>query len=117
MVNNTNYDPLFNIDLYNSTSGKWTSKSFNTPRVYQSEATVGNFGFFAGGLALDNQPEGPTDMTSVYDLNSNSWSTLYLPEARSQFAATTVGNQAMFGGGVTIAGVITDTVNVFTLKA
>jgi len=120
-VNYTNYNPVFNVDMYNMTSDTWTSSNISTGRIYASAITVGNLAMFAGGAPLGYPPYSHADV-NIYDLETKSWSKMTLPLPRSQAAATSIGNQAMFGGGTIeipndVPGHITASVNVFTLKS
>ncbi len=47
--NNVGYDYLNDVDLYNSTSGTWSTAQLSVARAYLAATSVGNVAIFAGG--------------------------------------------------------------------
>jgi hypothetical protein len=51
------YDDTTNrLDIYDSTTGLWTTDSLSVPRSSLAATTVGNMAFFAGGRWSHNNP-------------------------------------------------------------
>lgn len=90
------------VDVYDSTTGAWTTHALSLPRVKPVGATVGNLTMFAGGATSLPTVSGVID---VYDASIGvpsdplAWSTALLPTPRSGFAATTLGTKVFFAGG------------------
>lgn len=94
------------VDIYNATSGTWTSASLNLWRYNLAAASAGGLAFFAGGGRFSNAIGNYAlySDVNVYDPATNSWSTMHLSQRRQWLAGTSVGSQVLFAGGSPIAG-------------
>jgi len=90
--NSTGYSDQ--VDMYNVTSGSWTTATLSVPRIDLAAASSGNLVFFAGGdeTTASNQVD-------IYNVSTGSWRTATLSQARYGLAATSVGSLVIFGGG------------------
>ena len=84
------------VDIYNSSTGQWSTATLSVPRGYLAATVVGTKAIFAGGRTNSGDPSNVVD---IYDSSTGQWSTAALSQARFQLAATTVGDLAMFAGG------------------
>jgi hypothetical protein len=86
------------VDIYNVTSGSWTTATLSIARHELAATSSGNLVFFGGGW---NQTGGttPYNQVDIYNISDNSWSTATLSQARAGLAATSVGNVILFAGG------------------
>jgi hypothetical protein len=77
------------IDIYNTTTGTWTTAELSTPRILPAgTCTLGNKVFFAGGYS---GPNSATSRIDMYDLLTNSWSQRELSQAGSYVTAIVQG--------------------------
>lgn len=75
------------VDVYNSSTGLWTTMELPTAGQYSS-TTAGGKVCFAGGNSVH-----------VYDVNSNAWSTKNLSQPRYLMTQVNVRGQLYFAGG------------------
>lgn len=98
-INGGFFNASSTVDIYDSSTGRWSTAKFSLNRTYFAATTVGNLAMFAGGL------EGPigrlpsSAVVDIYNASSGRWNTATLSQARYGIAATSVGNLAMFAGG------------------
>lgn len=89
--------PSDRVDLYNFTTGTWSTATLSVPRAFMAAVTVGNKAIFAGGTSAGNTQSNAVD---IYDYETGEWSTAQLSFPRS---FTTRGgaacNKAFFAGG------------------
>jgi len=102
-VNVTGYSDR--VDIYNVTSGIWTTATLSVPRGYLAAASAANLVFFAGGccpVLFGGGFDGTSisyKQVDIYNISERSWSTAKLSQERRWFAATSVRNLVLFGGG------------------
>jgi autotransporter-associated beta strand protein len=85
------------VDIYNTSTGTWSTATLSTARDNLAATSAGNQVFFAGGdpnNALD-----PSSVVDIYNTSTGTWSTAALSQARTFIAATSAGNQVFFAGG------------------
>jgi hypothetical protein len=89
------------VDVYNATSGLWTSTNLNIARAFHASATVGTKIYVAGGQRTAIL--GFTETVEVYDTETGVWTTLDqgLSQARGYLAAAVSGTKIFFAGGRT----------------
>jgi hypothetical protein len=102
--------PSDRVDIYNVTSGSWTTATLSIPRHDLATTSSQNLVFFGGG------EDGPTvyDRVDIYNTLNGSWSTATLSQPRVGLAATSVGNLVLFGGGYNSTGP-SNVVDVFNM--
>ncbi|MBK9526208.1 MAG: T9SS type A sorting domain-containing protein [Bacteroidetes bacterium] len=84
------------MDIYDNSTGLWTTANLSQARSALSSTAVGTKVFFAGGMI------GSSSYSSVVDIYDNStglWTTANLSQARSVLSATAVGTKVFFAGG------------------
>jgi len=108
------------VDIFNVTSGNWTTATLSYARASLAAATVGDVALFAGGGFFNKSSSGPiSNMVDIFNVSSGQWSTATLSSARSQISAVSVGGiMAVFAGGSTslTATVSVPTVDIFLLS-
>jgi len=85
------------VDIYNSSSGLWSTSSLSQERGYLAAATVAGLAIFAGGY---NDADYATPRVDMFNLTSRTWSTTTLSLARYGLSGVTAaGGVVMFAGG------------------
>ncbi len=84
------------VDIYNDSTGSWSSTTLSQSLLNMAATTVGNLAIFAGG----DTSTGLSGAVYIYNAGTGKWSTTALPQPVQLMAATTVGNLAIFAGGV-----------------
>jgi hypothetical protein len=84
------------VDIYNVTSGSWTTVTHSIPRYDLAATSSQNLVFFGGGWNVTATYYNRVD---IYNTLNRSWSTATLSIPRFALAATSVGNLVLFGGG------------------
>ena len=87
------------VDIYNTTSGIWSTTNMSQARTFLAATSAGNQVFFAGGCAPG--PNVITNVVDIYSTSAGTWSTASLSQARYGLSATSAGNQVFFAGGFT----------------
>ena len=88
------------VDLYNSTTGAWSTAVLSVARFGLAAASVGNEALFAGGYAGSSpQSFAVSNVVDLYSGITGLWSTAVLSVARYALTATSVGNVTLFAGG------------------
>jgi hypothetical protein len=86
------------VDLYNSTTGAWSTAQLSVARWWLAATSVGNVAVFAGGFtSAENNAN--SDAVDLYNITTGMWSTARLSLERGWLAAASVGNVAIFAGG------------------
>ena len=85
------------MDIYDASTGKWTTASLSQARYDPAATTVGTKVLFAGGSTAT----ATSSVVDIYDASTGQWSTASLSQARYALTATTAGNEAFFAGGAT----------------
>ena len=90
-------------DIYNTTSGRWTSRALAQSRYSYAIAAAGTHLLIAGGS--NSQPQYRTkrihtDVVDILDTSTGAWSTGALLVARETPRVTRLGNQVMFSHGL-----------------
>ena len=85
------------VDIYNFTTGIWSTDTLSQARMYASATTVGDMVLIAGGCIAMNDP---TNRVDIFNASDNSWSISNLSVPRSWFGnAAAVNGKAYFAGG------------------
>ncbi len=95
------------VDIYNSTTGFWTTARLSMGRGRLAAASVGNMIIVAGGYTIlpsSNPGFQASDAVDLYHCATRAWTTVQLSLARYDLAAASVGNVAIFAGGVLTGG-------------
>lgn len=98
------------VDVYDGTSGVWSTLTLSEPRGHLGAAAVGNEVLFAGGARDGFVPTATIDRFNAGTGTVNS--TEQLTVARHHFASVSIGGRAMFAGGFAASGP-SDVVDVF----
>lgn len=97
------------VDIYDVSSGVWTTARLSEARYNLAAAAVGNMIIFAGG-ATDNQISRTID---IYEVSNNTWTTAQLSKPILGFvSAAAAGNKILVSGWATDG---TGLVDIFTL--
>jgi predicted component of type VI protein secretion system len=90
-----NSGPSNAVDIFNVTSGTWSTAALSVARYYLAATSLPNVGvaIFAGGSV--------SSAVDIFNVTSGLWSTAALSVARYYFAATSLPNVgvAIFAGG------------------
>ena len=86
------------VDIYNTSTGSWSTASLSQARYDAAGASGGNKLVFAGGGTAVHVG---TNVVDIYNAQTNVWSTATLSQARGDMATLTVGEQMLFAGGDT----------------
>jgi hypothetical protein len=97
------------VDIYDASTGLWTSHNLSEPRGFLAATSVRNFAMFGGGLSGN----GISATVDTYDSTAQSWTQTSLSKERDSLAATSVGVYALFAGGYNNADLSVKTVDVF----
>ena len=97
------------VDLYDATTGVWSTASLSAPRHLIAGAAVGRRAFFAGGRFLG----AASAAVDVYDAGTGQWSATTMPHAQMDAAAVGLGTKLLVAGGSTQAP--TDRVQILDL--
>ena len=94
------------VDIYNSTTGLWTTARLSVGRGRLAAASVGSMIIFAGGYTINDSlnPYQASNVVDLYTCATRAWTTAQLSLARYDLAAASVGNVAIFAGGVLTGG-------------
>jgi hypothetical protein len=97
--------PDDSADLYDASTGAWSSAQLSQARWLMGAAVVGDRALLAGGATATfiGVPSGPSAAVDLYDATTGQWSTAALSAARWSPAATSAGGRALFAGGTTSA--------------
>ncbi len=87
------------VDIYDITTGSWSTATLSQPRWGMTAATLGNKVFFAGGTAILPSAVGLTTRVDVYDATTNAWSTMEMPHSGGSLASIGLGNKLFIAGG------------------
>ena len=83
------------VDIYNTSTGQWTTAALSVPRYGLTATTVGTDAIFAGGVASG----GLSNVVDIFNTATGKWSTATLSQSRSEISATSVDGNAIFAGG------------------
>jgi autotransporter-associated beta strand protein len=112
---NGDTDPSNVVDIYNTSTGVWSTATLSQARGYLSATSVGNQIFFAGGNA-GNYDTDPSNVVDIYNTSTGIWSTASLSQARASLSATSAGGDVLFGGGQTANG-FSNVVDIYNTSA
>jgi len=79
------------VDIYDATTGAWSSAKLAQPRMRARTAAVGSRLLIVGWHSV----EGIVESVEIYDSESDSWSFRPLPLGRGVFSLSTVGDQVL----------------------
>ncbi|MCP3919045.1 MAG: hypothetical protein GY711_26165 [bacterium] len=99
------------VDIYDSSTGQWTTSTLSHPRNDLAAASAGGRAFFAGGRDYTHPLIG-TERVDIYEPATNTWTTSSLSRRRWHIAATSVGDLVLFGGG-SITDTAASTVDIY----
>jgi hypothetical protein len=85
------------VDIYNETTGKWSTAALSEARAYLSAAAYGDDAFFAGGYY--DEAEDVSDVMDIYDAQSGTWSSTLMPQAHVLPGVAAVSGQVIVAGG------------------
>ena len=96
------------VDIYDISSGIWTTSQLSEARLKSGVAVLGNKIFFGGGMFPEQNAGGTwmiwnfmssrSSAVDIYDVSTASWSTAQLGRARCPAGASTA-NKVFFAGG------------------
>lgn len=89
-------NPSAYVDIYNASTGQWTTGALSAPRSALTGTSVSNLALFAGGFTTNGVPSNVVD---IYDDATGTWSTATLSVARPGLASVGLGGKAFFAGG------------------
>ncbi len=98
------------VDIYNNSTGTWSTANLSEARHQLAAASVGTKAFFAGGFSYEN---GYTSAVDIYDNATGMWTTASLSSPRASLTATSVGTKVFFAGGIGPGGVYSDVVDIY----
>ncbi|HRB39321.1 MAG TPA: T9SS type A sorting domain-containing protein, partial [Bacteroidia bacterium] len=90
-------------DIYDVTTGTWTTANLSVPRSRLAATSMGNKIYFGGGI---NNIGVVSNVVDIYDVVSNTWTTDTLSQARQYLTAAATMGKVFFAGG-TDAGLAT----------
>ena len=106
------------VDIYNTSTGSWSTATLSQARNNLAAASVGDLAFFAGG---GDSTGAYTNTVDIYNSATGSWSTAALTQPRIEIATATCGNQVFFAGGQigesNGSGIPSNVVDIYTLQS
>lgn len=69
------------VDIYNASSGKWSTANLTEARDTLAATTVGNLIIFAGGHTNGHFSRTSSAVVDIYDSSSNTWTSTNFSEA------------------------------------
>jgi hypothetical protein len=102
------------VDIYDDSTGLWSTALLSLTREQICTAVVGNKVIFAGGLNNSGAGGQYTNRVDIYDASTNTWSVASLSETKFGMASAVVGNKAYFvGGTINNSGALTNRVEIY----
>ncbi len=109
------YVPSSVVDIYNTSTGAWTTAALSQARGSLAATAAGNLLFFGGGNLQNSN--GASSTVDIYNTTTGQWLTpLQLSVARQDLAAASSGTTVIFAGGDDGTSTIYGTVDLFTVK-
>jgi hypothetical protein len=101
------------VDIYNITTGTWSTARLSGARADLGAASVGNLAIFAGGReqTADFQ-DNMVDVVDIYNSATGTWSTARLSASRMWLSGVSAGNAVVFAGGVGAGGFLAADVGI-----
>ena len=96
------------VDIYNNTTGVWSTASLTEARAKCGAATDGTRAYFAGGAYANIV----SDVVDIYDSATATWTSETLSFPRVAPSATALGDAILFAGGFTNTGTSSDIVDI-----
>ena len=90
------------VDIYDLSSGIWSTANLSEARIGNTAVAVNNKIYFAGGYT-GNPNYTVSNKIDIYDGNNGSWSTSTLLEPKVHFAGISVADNIYWAGGGTTA--------------
>jgi hypothetical protein len=113
-IGGANYVPSSVVDIYNTSTGAWTTSALSQARGSLAATAAGNLLFFGGGNLQNNN--GPSSTVDIYNVTTGQWLTpLQLSVARQDLAAASFGTTVVFAGGDDGTNTIYGTVDLYTV--
>lgn len=103
-------------DIYNHTTGTWSTAQLSVPRTDLSAASAGDKILFAGGRPDYTFPYNFSPQVDIYNTTTGTWTTALLSNPRYQMTAVSAGTKCFFAGGNYFQGfnqVPSDTVDIY----
>jgi hypothetical protein len=102
----TDINIINTVDIYNATSGIWTTASLSVARAGVAAVSVKDLVLFGGGFSnltyyysSDTLTVEPSNAVDIFNATSGAWTTASLSIARFELAAASVKDLVLFGGG------------------
>jgi hypothetical protein len=100
------------LDIYDNTSGSWTSGFLHATSGDIAAASMGSKVFFAGGH-LDMAGAPATNAIDVFDTSNGIWSTQNLSSSRSMLVGASTVDRVFFAGGYNENGTKSNRVDIY----
>lgn len=86
------------VDIYDISTGKWSTAELSEARSHPYAAAAGNKILFAGGRK-SNLGSGESKVVDIYNVATGTWSTTTLSVDREGVSIAAIGNKIMIAGG------------------
>jgi Galactose oxidase, central domain/Kelch motif len=116
-IYNVTYDVSNRVDIYDVSSGTWTTAQLSEARNGLAGAAAGNKILFAGGYGHNGGVSSGSKTVDIYDVLSNTWTTAQLSEARGSLAGAAAGNKILFAGGFSDTNGVSKTVDIYDVPS
>jgi autotransporter-associated beta strand protein len=98
-TNSNDSNPSNVVDIYNTSTGTWSTATLSQARTDLAATSAGNQVFFGGGNENNGETGPYSNVVDIYNTSTGTWSTATLSVGRSGLAAASAGNDVVFGGG------------------
>ena len=116
-IYNVTYDVSNRVDIYDVSSGTWTTAQLSEARNGLAGAAAGTKILFAGGYGNNGGVSSGSKTVDIYDVVSNTWTTAQLSEARGSLAGAAAGNKILFAGGFSDINGVSKTVDIYDIPS
>jgi hypothetical protein len=109
-------NPTNRVDIFDTTTGIWTTASLSVPRAAHGNAVTinGKAYFVGGGIFMGGGYIRPSDVVDIYDPVSNTWSIDFLTQPIMAHSVVVVGNYLIVAGGLTNGELNVDKVEILS---
>ena len=105
------------VDIYDDSTGQWTTDTLSTGRTRMAATSTNNLAFFGGGGFYVNNGSIPSFSYStrvdIYNANTNQWAIAELSQARANMVAASVMGKVLFAGGENSSSFNLKTVDIY----
>jgi hypothetical protein len=110
-------NPTNRVDIFDTTTGIWTTASLSVPRAAHGNAVTinGKAYFVGGGIFMGDGYITPSDVVDIYNPVSNTWSIDFLTQPIMAHSVVGVGNQFLVAGGLTNGDLNVKKVEIFSI--